>query len=236
MFCKEKEVKMIAHRGYSGVMTENTLPAFEAAGERDYYGIETDVHVTKDGKFIIVHDDNLKRIADLDIVVEETTFEELRAVRFSDLHGATEEKNLYLPTLEEYIDVCKRYNKQAILELKNTLTRELVWEIAARIENMAWLEKTTFISFSRNNLLWLRERYADAEAQYLTGECSDADVAFMIENRFGGDICYVALQERYVEALHAAGLEVNVWTVDRTEDAKRMRGLGVDYITTNILE
>ena len=120
---KKGNVQMIAHRGLSGLKMENTLPAFEEAGKRSYYGIETDVHVTKDGKFIITHDDDLKRIAGLDLIIEESTFEELRALRFKDLNGVSEEKNLYLPSLEEYISVCKKYNKQAILELKNEMTK-----------------------------------------------------------------------------------------------------------------
>lgn len=46
----KNNVKLIAHRGVSGIERENTAAAFVAAGNRSYYGIETDVHVTKDGK------------------------------------------------------------------------------------------------------------------------------------------------------------------------------------------
>ena len=55
-------VKMIAHRGLSGIERENTCPAFVAACNRSYYGVETDVHITKDGKFIIIHDETTERI------------------------------------------------------------------------------------------------------------------------------------------------------------------------------
>ena len=48
---------LIAHRGLSGIECENTAAAFVAAGNRSYFGIETDVHKTADGKFIIIHDD-----------------------------------------------------------------------------------------------------------------------------------------------------------------------------------
>ncbi|MBE5775575.1 MAG: glycerophosphodiester phosphodiesterase, partial [Clostridiales bacterium] len=56
-------VKMVAHRGVSGLELENTNAAFVAAGNRSYYGIETDVHVTLDGKFVCFHDDNTGRVA-----------------------------------------------------------------------------------------------------------------------------------------------------------------------------
>ena len=64
-------VRMIAHRGVSGLERENTNAAFVAASNRSYFGIETDVHVTRDGKFIIHHDDNIKRMTGVDAVIEE---------------------------------------------------------------------------------------------------------------------------------------------------------------------
>ena len=54
----KKGTKFIAHRGLSGLELENTISAFVAAGNRSYQGIETDVHVTSDGKFVVYHDDN----------------------------------------------------------------------------------------------------------------------------------------------------------------------------------
>ena len=230
------KVQMIAHRGLSGLKMENTLPAFEEAGKRSYYGIETDVHVTKDGKFIITHDDDLKRIAGLDLVIEETTFEELRALRFKDMNGTSEEKNLYLPSLEEYINICKKYDKQAILELKNEMTKELVWEIAESIKAQGWYERTTFISFSGNNLVWLREKYADANAQFLTEKYTEEDVQFMLENKIDGDFCWAYVKKSTVKKMHEAGLKVNVWTVNGKACAALMKWYGVDYITSNILE
>ena len=55
-------IRMIAHRGVSGLERENTNAAFVAAGNRSYYGIETDVHRTKDGHYVIFHDDNMLRL------------------------------------------------------------------------------------------------------------------------------------------------------------------------------
>ncbi len=51
------KAQMIAHRGLSGIETENTAAAFVAAGQHPYFGIETDVHRTRDGQFVIIHDD-----------------------------------------------------------------------------------------------------------------------------------------------------------------------------------
>ena len=56
------ETLVVAHRGLSGIERENTNSAFVAAANRSYYGIETDIHRTADGKFVVNHDGNLKRI------------------------------------------------------------------------------------------------------------------------------------------------------------------------------
>ena len=229
-------IRMIAHRGVSGLERENTNAAFVAAGQRSYYGIETDVHVTKDGKFIVVHDDDLFRIAGIvGMTVEETEFEALRAVRLTDLDGSPR-LDLCLPSLEEYIGICKKYDKQAILELKNPMPKEKVWEIAELIKAMGWFERTTFISFAGENLVYLREKFASADAQFLTETCSEADVQFMAENKFDADLCGYCVTPELVARLHSLGMKVNVWTLDTLEHAELAKAVGVDFITTNILE
>ena len=59
----KNEVLMIAHRGLSGLERENTCAAFVAAGNRSYFGIETDIHRTADGEYVVFHDDTTERLA-----------------------------------------------------------------------------------------------------------------------------------------------------------------------------
>ena len=113
---------MVAHRGASGL--ERKTPALplwrQAIGHIS--GIEADVHRTKDGQFIVVHDDDLLRVAGVNWVVEETAFERLRSVYLSDLGGTV--RRICLPSLEEYVTICKRYQKDCVLEIKTTLKRK----------------------------------------------------------------------------------------------------------------
>ena len=109
-------VLMIAHRGLSGLETENTECAFVAAGNRSYYGIETDVHFTKDGKYVISHDGNLSRVFGKDIEIKDYLYEDLRKVRKIEKGDTVE--YMAVPTLREYFDVCRRYGKKSVLELK----------------------------------------------------------------------------------------------------------------------
>ena len=234
-FNNKENVKMIAHRGLSGLELENTALAFEAAGSRSYYGIESDVHVTKDNQFIIFHDDDLTRLAGVNKVVEESTFDELRATPLKERDGSTNE-NLYMPSLDEYLEICKKYDKQAILELKNEMAQEHVFAIADAVQSAGWMERTTFISFSGENLVRLRARYETADAQYLTEECSNEEIAFMIEHNFDADLSWRCVTKEKVDTLHKAGLKVNCWTVNSVTVAALMKACGVDMITTNILE
>ena len=236
LFENKGNVKMIAHRGVSGLELENTCPAFVAAGVKSYYGIETDVHVTKDGKIIVFHDDNLQRLTGIDKIIEECNFDDLRAIRMKDTDGKTDRNDLFLPTLEEYIAICRKYDKQAILELKNLMPAEKVWEIVEIIKQMGWYERTTFISFAGENLLSLREKYPDATAQFLTETATDKDYEFIAQNHLDADLDCACVSKEFVERLHAIGRKVNCWTVDTVEEAERVRNCGVDYITSNILE
>ena len=102
-----KNTKVIAHRGAGKVWVENSIPAFENAVKCSYWGIETDIHVTRDGKYIIIHDDTTDRVTGEHYVVEETDFETLRNLRLLGLEG----DEARLPTLEEYVRICKSGDK-----------------------------------------------------------------------------------------------------------------------------
>ena len=111
-----KNCRIIAHRGLSGIECENSMPAFVAAGNRSYFGIETDVHVTSDGKYIIIHDDTTGRVAaGNDYPVEDTDYETLRGIMLADRGGLTGRTDLRLPSLDEYLLVCERYGKPLCL-------------------------------------------------------------------------------------------------------------------------
>ena len=146
----ENKPPFIAHRGLSGMETENTRTAFIEAGKRSYFGIETDLHRTKDGAFVTFHDDTLKRMAGIDREVEQMTLDELKKVtlistRFYAPKG--ESTDLIIPTLEEYIKICKQFNKVAVLELKNHFEKGDIFRICDQIEGLGYRDYVIFISF-----------------------------------------------------------------------------------------
>ena len=219
--------KIIAHRGLSGLHVENTVSAFKAAGKASYFGIETDVHVTLDGKFIVFHDDTTKRLSPINVNVEKTNYAVLRMIPVR-LHR--------MPNLKEYIECCKEYGKVAVLELKNPMKKEHLANIIREIESAGYLDRTVFISFSAQNLIFIREIKPDQNVQFLTDQFNSNVLQLLLENRFDLDINYTSLSSEIIGKCHDNGIKVNCWTVNEPADAERLIDYGVDYITTNIIE
>ena len=233
---KRGTAKMVAHRGVSGLELENTCAAFVAAGNRSYIGVETDVHVTADGKFIIIHDDNTGRVATESMVVEQTDYETLRALQLKQQDGMLR-TDLRLPSLEEYLSICKHYDKVCVLELKNPMEEEAVKGIIEVCKAVYSLDKMVFISFAFQNMLYIRKFAPDAEAQYLLAEeITQAHIDTLAEHKLDLDVHYLAMSEDLMNRLHERGIKVNCWTVDDPEIAERLVSWGIDYITSNILE
>ncbi len=234
----DRKVKMVAHRGVSGLETQNSAAAFVAAGNRSYFGIETDVHVTSDGKYIIIHDDNPVNISGDDMNVEQTEYDVLRSLILYDIDGGKKtRRDLVLPSLREYIRICRKYEKICVLELKNQMDEQTVVGIVDEIRSECYLESVIFISFSYENLVILRNLLPNAKLQYLTGEAPDERLlAKLNAYSLDLDIIWTSLSREGVEFMHENGIEVNCWTVDDLTVAATLADWGVDYITTNIIE
>ena len=226
---------MIAHRGLSGLERENTCAAFVAAGNRSYYGIETDIHRTKDGRYIVYHDNNLIRLLGDERVVEEMTFDELRTLRLKD-HDENVRGDLTFPSLEEYIRICKKYDKESVLEIKNHFEPEDIDNVIEIIRAEGWLKRTIFISFDLPNCLCLREKLPEQRIQVLVKICDETVLQVLKDHHLDLDMDYRNCTKEIVEACHAQGKVVNVWTVNDLDAAYRMALSGVDFITTNIIE
>ena len=233
---QNEKTKMIAHRGVSGLERENTAAAFVAAGNRSYWGIETDVHRTLDGELIIIHDDNTKRVANAEMVVENSSFAELRSLAIMDMDKTSYRHDLRLPSLREYIRICKRYEKIAVLELKNAFEKKDIEKIVKEICEEEYFEQVQFISFNLQNLIYLRELCPNQPVQQLLEHIDEEWFEILKKHKLDLDVYYKSLTEEWVKRLHEAGITVNCWTVDRAEDAERLISWGVDQITTNILE
>ena len=235
----KNNVKMVAHRGLSGIEKENTCPAFVAAANRSYFGIETDIHVTKDKKFVVIHDETTQRVDDdkTCINVEENDYSALSDVILPDKDGSRCRGDIRIPLLAEYISICKKYNKISVLEIKNHFEIEDLERLVAEIDALEYFESLIFISFDFENCVNMRKLRPDARIQYLVSrEVTSELVDILAENKLDIDIHHKFLKREDAELLHSKGIKINCWTCDSVDDAERLVSYGVDYITTNILE
>lgn len=248
----KKNVRMVAHAGLQGMETQNTLAGVIAAGNRTHWGIEVDVRVTADGEVVLIHNEDLLSVAGVDLKVAESTAEELRAVTLFDrpmfygmeAHGITVDPNarradLRVPLLEEYVRLCKRYGKVAVVELKSAMTPEHVTHILDTFRRHDYAEGVVFISFSWENLAEVRRQAPGQRVQFLTGDKASFTDEFLDKVAAAGfdlDIHVFTTTRELVERIHSRGMEVNVWTCDWAEHAEGLVDMGVDYITSNILE
>lgn len=235
----KKNSKMVAHAALAGLEMENTIAGYLAAGNRTYWGIETDVRVTKDKQIIAIHNHTLKKVSGVDMVVAESTLEELQKVPLYNKKEGTFRSDLRVPTLAEYISICKQYEKVAVLELKGPMGSDDIANIIGQFKEQDYLDQVIIISFEWDNLVEVRKIEPELPVQFLTGEdekFSDELVNKVAENRFDMDINIWSISKEVVDKLHAKGIKINCWTVDGKADAEKMAEWGVDYITTNILE
>ena len=242
----KKNAVLVAHRGLSSIEPENTNSAFVAAGNRSYFGIECDVHVTKDGKFVIIHDEETGRVAKENINVEKSTFEEVRKVildnttrqqksAFPDVH-TQDRGDLIIPSMSEYISICKKYDKKCVLELKGDWSEESIDKMIEEIKGLDYLENVIFISFWLLNLVKLRKALPQQKAQYLVFKFDDEVLETLNKYNFDLDIHHAEVTKELVETVHKNNHIVNCWTVNEAKDAEKYAELGVDQITTENLE
>lgn len=234
-----KKVKVIAHRGLSGLETENTFPAFIAAGNRNYYGIETDVHKTADGKFVLIHDNTTSRVTGekINIDVEQSDFDAIKDIILPDKDGSFNRRDIRIPLLKDYLKICNKYEKIAVLELKNKFLKADIENLIKEINEENHLENMIFISFSLDNCLTLRELLPNSKIQWILGHFNDEQIFdIAAKNRLDIDARHTLLNAKIIKKLHNKGLEVNCWTCNTQKEAEKLVKMGVDYITTNILE
>ncbi|MCP3682716.1 MAG: glycerophosphodiester phosphodiesterase [bacterium] len=212
----------VGHRGAAGLEPENTLLGFRKAIEIGVDFIELDVHLSKDGEIIVMHDNTVDRTTDGTGKVGEMTLEELKK-----LDAGKGEK---IPTLQEAIDVAKD-KVGIIIELKGENTEEPVFN-AIKKNN---LEKARCVSFHHDRVKKVKGLNNSIYTGVLLVGAPVNPVS--VADDAGADeltVNFKFIEKEFVEKCHAGNKQVFVWNCDTEEDIRRMIDLGVDGIGSNL--
>ena len=221
------ETEVMAHRGFIQGGVENTLPALQAAAKAGADRVEFDVMETKDGKFVVMHDTNLRRLAGRNLNVKDLTQEEL--TKTTVRAGGMEAK---IPTLEEWIRLSIHLNLPQLLEIKlhGGETPDLVPRLLAVLDRAGVTEHYTYHTLSREVV----EELKRLRPQLVVG--------FIVPINFGGvpevnaDFLVIEQQSyssRFVRQAWADGYDVIVWTVDDEQQMRNYMDAAVDGIITD---
>ena len=224
------QVEIIAHRGASEEAPENTLAAFRL-GWQQGDACELDVHLSKDGRIMVIHDATTRRTAGVDKPVVEQTLAELQALETpipslkQVLESLPEKKRLYIEI---------KCGPEIVPELKRVLDgfpakQRQVAIIGFGYGTMTEAKKT----LPEIPVYWL----ASAKADSKTGKAPDLDELIAkcrAGNLDGLDLNHeFPIDKDFAAKVHAAGLKLIAWTVNDPEKALRLAAAGVDGITTD---
>jgi glycerophosphoryl diester phosphodiesterase len=240
----------LAHRGASALAPENTIEAFRLAVEAGAGGLELDVHMTRDGHIVVIHDATVDRTTNGSGAVSEMTLDELRRLdaghTFSPDGGPTRPyrgRGVRVPTLGEVLEgfpvVAVNIEIKAgtpgieetvlgVLREANALGRALVvstpHDIVKRFRKVSGGHVSTGASRWEIGVFYILSR---VRLERLVRPAYDA---LQVPLRYRG---ITVVTPRFVRAAHARGVRVDAWTINQADEMSRLLDLGVDVIMTD---
>ena len=235
---------ILAHRGMSEEAPENTPAAYEKA-VKNGFGFECDVYLTKDGRVFSFHDPDLRRIAGIDKVCEDCTWDEVKDLdvgkwmgrEWAGQHPSLFEDIMALARVGRWIEVHVKSGPEIVPCLKKLLAAQ----------GNASPKNLFFASTDPKTIRALRDQLPDYGAwagktcrKGWNAAAPAVPVEKMIEELRASKANGVCLQfspdivtEDYIWALKDAGYPVNVWTIDDPAEARLALARGADTVTSN---
>ena len=223
-----------AHRGASGYAPENTLEAFALAAEQGADGVELDVHFTKDGKVVVIHDSTIDRTSNGQGAVLDYTYDELLSFDFG-YKFYRERRGIKIPLLEEVYELLAPKGLTVNVEIKAT-DPAICAECHKIAEKYGMTDRVIYSAFDHLQLSNMQKVCPDAFVAplYSRGMVKVWDYCKnMGASAAHPDQKQIRLLPEYVEECHKLGVRVHPWTVNDAEDMRFLAEQGCDGIITN---
>ena len=233
-----------AHRGSEILWPQNTMTAFQGAVDLGCIYIETDLHVTKDKVIVTFHDDNLKQLTNGSGLVKDWNWQDLRkldaAYNFKPEEGyPLRDKGITIPSLEEVMNTFPHVMFN--LDLKQPGIEQVVADFVTK---HGYEERVLIGAYQNKRVRKFRNLLENRAA---TSTSASEAALFWAYSRLGkiyntaADALQVPvrhssitiLDEKFIKAAHAKGLQVHAWTINEPGEMKRLLELGVDGIVTD---
>ena len=223
--------RIIAHRTGGVSASENSVEGIVLAAENGCEGSETDIRRTKDGQYVINHDNTFSRLTGDDRRPEDMTADEIRMLKIRDTTGNGQ--LLPVPFLEDLLNAAAG-RIRLYIEMKGITADEQMADDVVKLVNEHYQpDEVALISLDYDVIRYVETHYPD----YLTGvlmfqgfgdfEDMDCDIIMMEEDM---------LTDERIEKIHQAGKQVAVWTVNTKDGLRRAMSMGVDAVITDQIE
>ena len=224
----------IAHRGASALAPENTIAAFEKAVELGADAIELDLHVSRDGELVIIHDDTLDRTTDGQGPVHARSLQELKRLDAGRWFGESF-AGQRIPALAEVLD---RFAGKVPLALEvkagSAFFRGIEERVVSILREHQVISQVAVASFDHHALLALKELEPLLRtAALLVGRPVSLSALAGPSKTDAMALECSLVTKTEVDACHAAGLQLVVWVVNEPAQIRYFIDLGVDGIITD---
>lgn len=225
-----------AHRGVTSIAPENTIPAYEESVRLGYYSAECDIQRTKDGVWVLLHNDTVDKWFCEYGEIKDATFEEARKYSFKGGSNFWAYDNLRIPTLDEFLDVFVGTNTRPQIEIKAE-TYDTLHEVVEAVEKKGLVESAIVISFDLQQLREIYKLNDKIELWYLVDRITEENIeeARSISDKVWLSANFDKNDKRTIQLAIDRGIDVSYWTVNTLEDARMLYDMGVRYFETDIL-
>lgn len=219
----------VSHMGLNKVAPSNSIPAFMKAGQSGgFMGIETDVRETKDGYFVVYHDDDISSRTDKQGKISEMTLFEIQMATMDVGSNISLYQGLTIPTLEEYLFTCKVYNTKPVLHIKNVRNYQALLDILKK----TGVYEEAMITGSKATMEKIRKIDKVVDLYWLCN-MSKSGIDWAAANKIQINSDYSYVTQELVEYAHSKKLKVGAWTVNNATTISKLIFKGVDFITTD---
>lgn len=228
-----------AHRGNAADYPENTMAAFRSALEAGADWIELDVYASKDGHLVVIHDATTEGVGDVNVAVAEVTLDELRRVDVAHAFRSSRQLTLdecpktAVPLLSDVLALIVSQNRTRLsIQPKAACVDEAI-ELIRTMKTERWvgfndgdLDKMKRVKALAPEIPVFWDRPADSDLDDDLRIARECGFESLVVNKDG-------LTPAKVDAIHAAGFEAGVWTVNDEPGMHRFLDMGVDRFYTD---